>query len=619
MYPVARRSAVCGVFGILAIILVPMFVSAEYQVAVTEYANFGPSEDNNDETVNIANGTIEYNIDTWDPRPEGIFVGGSIAESKMRLRQVATGDDSQFLLTTLVQFQPDYLSTGASEFWVRLPLLIDEDYLPDEVHFYIFEVDGPGEYEIVYQPSYLGLPIGDAELWVNSSSGAILRGWYGDVAHIGTGPISRTLDSDSFLKDGRLYCRLIAPLLVGNYYVMTTQAFFPVGIPYDFYICPSDLASDNISESHIAYSFLQAPDMQIFEDVPAGVDLGYSFVFQRGIGGVAADYNEYYLEDDVLLFYEFVETDDAYYTGCLNYVMEFRTGTTTPLEWGLKIEADTDAGDIDAISDTYWTGQESNQYIVASNPVQHNYTAILLDGKYYFRFRITLTLEAEGRVQFMTRYDETGPVQGQFTNQNYILHADSAGYQKAFLHFNMWATCAIQNNSLNWTAGTEPDQSGGFWSGVGSWWDKHWVDVVGFTLVAVGLLAVPFTGGLSIALVVAGVTMLLYDNWPAFREAVDTFVRMMIDGLSWLGDWLYKIGMAIWEALTWFVDQLVYYGSLLIGMLMIVVALLIVIIPVYMTMNIMGGILLLVKGDMKGAGASFRKVTKPIKRTLRRF
>ena len=606
-------------FGILTIILLPTLVSAEYQVAVTEIANFGASEDNNEEVVNMANETIEYNIDTWDPRPEGIFVGGSIAESSMKLRQVATGDDSQLLLSTLVQFQSDYLSTGASEFWVRLPLLVDEDFLPDIVNFYIFEVDGPGTYSIEYQPSYLGLPIGGPELWLNSTTGAILRGWYGNVANINTGPIYRTLDSDSFLNDGRLYCRLLAPLLTERYYVLTTIADFGPGIPYEFFICPSDLASDDLLASHIAFAYAPSPDLLQLSIFPAEVDLGYSFVFQRGIGGLAVDYNEYFYEGEVLLFYEFVKSDEAYYSGCLNFLMEFRTQSTDPVTWGLKIEAETDAGDIDAISEAYWTGQDANQYILASNPVAHNYTAIELGGEYYFRFRIQLTIESDGRIQFMTRYDETGPVQGQFTNQNYILHADALGNQRAFIHFNMWATCALQDNSLNVTAGTDLDQTSGFWEGVGRWWDKHWVDVVGFTLVAVGLIAVPFTGGLSIALVVAGITMLLYDNWPAFRDAVDSFVGMLTDGLTWLGDWLYKIGMAIWKALTWFVDQLIYYGSLLIGMLMIVVALAIVIIPVYMTMNIMGGILLLVKGDMKGAGTSFRKVTKPIKRTLRRF
>ena len=88
---------------------------------------------------------------------------------------------------------------------------------------------------------------------------------------------------------------------------------------------------------------------------------------------------------------------------------------------------------------------------------------------------------------------------------------------------------------------------------------------------------------------------------------------MIIDGLTWLGNWLWKIGQFIWKALTWFVDQLVYFGAILIGMLMVVVALLIFIFPLYMEVKILGAIYYLVQGDVARASSALEGAVAPIK------
>ena len=75
----------------LVVLLLPLTVTAEVQTQVTEIASFSPYENNNAEVDNIANDTIQYNFDTWDPLPPGMFVGGTIRESKMQLQEYAVG------------------------------------------------------------------------------------------------------------------------------------------------------------------------------------------------------------------------------------------------------------------------------------------------------------------------------------------------------------------------------------------------------------------------------------------------------------------------------------------------------------------------------------------------
>jgi len=71
--------------------------------------------------------------------------------------------------------------------------------------------------------------------------------------------------------------------------------------------------------------------------------------------------------------------------------------------------------------------------------------------------------------------------------------------------------------------------------------------------------------------------------------------------------------MMIWKALTWLVDKIIYYGAILIGMLMIAVALAIFITPLYMEIKILGAIHYMVLGDMERASASMGGALAPVK------
>jgi hypothetical protein len=94
---------------------------------------------------------------------------------------------------------------------------------------------------------------------------------------------------------------------------------------------------------------------------------------------------------------------------------------------------------------------------------------------------------------------------------------------------------------------------------------------------------------------------------------------MVLDGLKWLGNWLYKIGMWLWKALTWLFEQIVYYGGILIGLLIIAVAIGLFIGPIYALVKIMGAFLMMAQGDYEKAAAQISGIVATGKSVVARL
>lgn len=621
-----RLGAIVGALFALTVIMLPQVVVARTTEEVTQIASIEPGSDNNDEIVNVANETIEYNIDTWDPRPEGIFVGGTISESLIRLNEMASGDDAQMALASVVKLQREYVMSGASTFTVRLPVHIDEGNLPNQVNFAIYKLDTP-DYSITRDTIY--------DYWTDAwTSRWDLNPYYPDtldhtncykitpgtllyaiwnVAHLnptlripGYDPLGLSINpaNDSYLSGNRIYAKVTAPLLPDFYYVLLTQIYYGEGDPFDVYLCPSDLCSDNVTDSEISYLYYPAPDQVIARNWPVSADLGYSFVFQTGLGGRAYEYNAWYDDGDILEWDTYLKIPGENVSGALNFMLEYRANATSNLTWRLGVAQEE--GWMTALDDTWWNNKVSNSgYILASNPINKTYVATSIGGSNYVKFCCWLQILNATRIQVMTVYDPTWPA-----SSNNLMHSsqspDGAYYYTDKLSFGMWCTISIQNVSLNETAVINPGEDlGGFWDGIGNWWDKHWVDVLGAILIVAGVILI-CTGvgaGFGVLLIVAGIALILYNN-----HILDGLIQMIIDGLEWLGNWLWKIGAWIWEALTWLVEQIVYYGSIILGLLIILVAIFIFVVPVYFEIKILGAFLAMAQGDYREAAAQLGSV-----------
>jgi hypothetical protein len=603
----------------LVVLLLPLTVTAEVQTQVTEIASFSPYESNNAEVDNIANDTIQYNFDTWDPLPPGMFVGGTIRESKMQLQEYAVGIEqgvpgirrhySEFYLAQPMKLSQAYVMSGASQFVVRLPNAMDE-YLPSYIVFKIFKMDSATDYSIVRRAAYFGAPLGagsDAELDVVAADGSNLNALAWGVA----GPTySDSPSSWVYLRAGRLYMQLMAPLHPDEWYLLTSHAYYRNDSRWQFYLTAGDLGSDNVTASHVAYEYHPAADQNMTRDFPVPADLGFSFVFKASLGLYGASYSRLFNAGDELRFNALIPIGTQnYYEGCLNLVTEFRMNLSDKLTWGLEVKArvnEAGVGNVTktVISHTYWTGKQDDGMIVASNPVTWNYTsATLIAGTYYINAQCTIFIEASKRVEFMLVDDGSSALYSYQVPYQILWRFSGAGTNLEMNFFNLWSTVSLDNRSLNWTGGVVAPHHSRFWEGVGHWWDKHWVDIVALTLIVGAIALTPFTLGGSLALLGMGITLLLYHNLQGVRDFINGLIKYVLDGLEWLGEWLYKIGMFIWKALTWLLDQAIYYGSILIGLLVIAVAIALFIGPLYAMIKIMGAFLMMAQGDYDKAAA----------------
>lgn len=600
-----------GVF-VLAIFLLPQYVVAEVQTPVTEIVNLPSATNDNDQVVNPANATIRSNRDTWTPMPEGLFVGGTIEESKMQLNELPI-DASTLLITTEVQFARTYLQNGASEFIVRLPV---EVVHPDNVWYVKLEVwDITGE---SYPPlSFRGQGIYAMPplVWVNTTLPYVAM--YSDVAnfwnHIGnpaTEEIWTDVSHNSWLSDGRLYVRLVTPIFVDHRYLFSMRMTTNGSTPMVMYWHPSDLASDNITSSRVAYIWDEAVDQTHTRDQQVNADAGWSFMFQVGLGNTARDWDSWYPTNTVISWDKYVPVSSGVCQGGFTFIFEFRTNYTVDLNYDLTVIAENDTGGTDVTvlaggDGHYWHDKMARDVIIAARPENITYPTSTLNGETVVHFSIQITVLSMLRLQMMLEADQ------QFLENNAVEIRDSDTTQLDKLWFSPWSTCLIQDSVYNetWEVAVKKTHRSA-WTKVGHWWDEHWVDIANVLLLAGGMFLMAIPGGqvFGLALLAAGVGLFLYDNVPWIRDLVNAAIGLVIDGLKWLGNWLYKIGMAIWKALTWLVDQAIYFGGQLIALLIYGAAVIVPIFIITMVTKLMSMFYKIAKGDMTGAANEGREI-----------
>jgi hypothetical protein len=419
-------------------------------------------------------------------------------------------------------------------------------------------------------------------------------------------PLWDSPGTSSYLTGGRLYVHITAPLMPDYYYVLGTQVFYESGQPMDVYLCPSDLASDNLTDSRVAYMYWPSPDAAVYRNYPVPADLGYSFVFEAGLGGLAYEYNSWYNTNDILQWKTYVEVGNATVSGALNFILEYRTNTTIPLEWQLGVAL----GGAEALNTAYWTHKSSyGGYVLASNPVNCTYAATAVGGSYYLIFECFLRIQTAMRIQFMTVASMTWP-----GPTNFLAHScdrvDAGYYFTDLLGFGMWCSISVQNVSLNETDVLNlGHHHTGFWEGIDHWWDDHWLDVVGGELIVIGVFTMAIAGWTGVgavfgaALICAGIGLILYNN-----HVLDGILKMIIDGLIWLGNWLWKVASFIWKVLTWVIDQLIDYGSQILAILIYGLAVIVPVTIMTMFTKLMSVFYKIAKGDLTGAAAEAKEM-----------
>lgn len=609
---------VIGVIFCLTVMVLPQLVVAEVQTPVTEIIDLPAATDDNDEVVNPSNATITTNKDTWTPLPEGLFVGGTIAESLMQFNELPI-EESTLYVSTQVRFSRTYLMNGASEFVVRLPFYIQDSSVVWYVKLDVFDITASSEVMPAFQ---LGAGYSPPMVWANGSDDERVAS-YSDVAnfweHIGdpgTEEIWDDVSHNSYLSEGRLYVKLVCPIFVEHTYQFTARITTNDSTPMQMYWNPSDLASDSITSSRVSYIWNLAVDQAHVRDYEVPADAGWSFVFQAGIGGNGRDWDMWIPAGTTLTWDKYVLVSGAVCTGALTFIMEFRTNYSDDLKYDLNITAINDtsypAGSVDVLKGghgNYWHDMMARNVIIAARPENQTLPIVLMDGEYYVHFSIELRIIDMLRLQVMLEADR------DVNQNNAVLFQDMNGVDVEKVWFSPWCTCLIQDSVYNetWAVAIKKNHKG-FWEGIGHWWDEHWLDIANVLILAGGMFLMCIPGGqvFGLALLAAGITLYLYDNFDWFRNLVNGAIGLIIDGLKWLGNWLYKIGMAIWKALTWLVDQAIYFGGQLIAIVIYAMAVLVPVVIITMATKLFSMFFKIAKGDLEGATAEGKAMVSTV-------
>jgi hypothetical protein len=131
------------------------------------------------------------------------------------------------------------------------------------------------------------------------------------------------------------------------------------------------------------------------------------------------------------------------------------------------------------------------------------------------------------------------------------------------------------------------------------------------------LMAIPGGQVFGMYLFAAGIGLFLYDNVDFIRQLVNGMIGMIIDGLKWLGNWLVKIGEAIWKTLTWLWDVLAAHGDAILAMLIYALAVVIPVAIIWVTIKFMSMIEHISRGDLRGAAKEGSEIVSAPRRIIR--
>ena len=627
-----NRYAMIAAFLIVFIMIFPQYARAETQIQETETAVFEPFDPNADEIVNVANESITFNIDTWSPLPSGIFVGGTIKESEMRLNEMGLSNESQLVVSTIVSFQKKYIMSGAQKIVVRLPIPVASDNEPCNAELFIYQLTTPS-IDFYYAPitiphkilpvSATIVPSAMADLSFvhlgDRSEGGLANLHY----HNDTPGVQPVWDSPiyySYVSDDRLYVQITAPFLADAYYAFVAYYTYPAGRPFDVYWQPSDLASDNITNSRVCYYYKVDPTSCVFQNYPVPADAGWSFVFQEGYGGGVSSYSRYFYAGDTISFYKNIYSPAGICpNGSFNFIQEFASNPGTVLDYTLSVRGPSGGITTGMLNATYWNSSvvgTVKNCIIASNPVNRSYelwyfTGTTTGGQRAYSFSVTIQFNVAGRYTIPIYTDKMALA------YNYFSITDASGHLSDRIFFSPFNSISIDDFTVNKTTlpSAKETSNQDFWGGIGSWASEHWQDLLGGLLIIGGAVLI-LTGvgaGIGIGMIATGIGMLLYEHWDTFRNFIDNIVKNFVDFVVGIGTWIWKVVDAIWKAITWFVGVIIDYGGQLLAIIIYALAMIVPILMIYYTVKMMQVFLKMSKGDLEGAASEVREIVAEAK------
>jgi hypothetical protein len=593
------------VFALAAVFLV---VAVPYSSAagheLVEHSirvNINPENaDQYDKIVNLADpATAITNPDTWTPSPQGIWTGASVEESLFRFDKVMDVDN-RFHLYSAHMFNSTEVMNGASTTIIRSPIASDG---VKTMSLTIYATDDP-EWDI-RDPVFSGAYLTDndailaAEVEIDMTDTSIVSG------------------SDAWTVDGRTYVKLHGPIYSDIYYVFCWVATYEPNARPAIYVSGQDICGDNITNTAIGI-YSKAGDIVYSKTYRYAIDPGISWDMLEGLGnGMFA--KSFWMDagDSISMM-----------------VKSGSYGIDQNLWHTVMIPFATADGDINATVVAYyklgdnwvkaWEDSRTqwNGYILACSDMPIRLSSVR-------DVKVVVTMNHAERVNWMFIDSSSESFSQSYVYNNAILSLDGiehkvqarpyASYQLSIQEIFMPSLdpadflSLVVEPKINQPHNSFAHVIGQIMYGIGEGMIKR------------GIVIAP-----AIMLMQGGAALMVVNQYlasrgidlPSPQDVVAIFVdavNAIRDALDMVGAFLLDVGQAIYDALVWFADAVMEYGSVLLGLLIIAVALALFFAPIYTQLKLWGIAWRMAEGDVQAAAAQAQDLASQASGVMSKF
>lgn len=567
---------------VIAILLVfamisPSIMAAELNQNETVVTATSENESEYDEMANIADSSSMTNDQTWNPTYNGIFMGSSTKESLFKFNEV-TAENATLGLAWKFRLTSNQIMSGVSEWTIRLPL-----YNTGDLEFIGFYMD-----RLITDVDYGFATAAYPMMLIGVVDGTI----YTDYTHV----ISTTIDpTDLSVADGdheytiddRVYYRAIAPLFPDVDYVSFLVARYSTDSNFSYYMVPQDVCGDgNVNTTVARYNYNSHLDSYVIDDAVLATDPGFSFDFRVGMGsGVFGKL--WNLDAGSNISYGMTVAATGAISGYHSIMVPFLAGDKV-----INATVSVDVYDDTSLLVDTWTAAATNyqDYIMACSAA-----TIATNGTLNLDITITVNTAESLALYFRADIDDVDVfLHNQIIEQSIIKFEPLASYLVSVNQVDS-ANVILTGTPIN----PIPEEL-----------EKNtdWAFIVA-SLLFPGLI--PFNLATQCLSGGEGVVTWLVRNAGEFLYAGVTTVIGWItnaidaiwDVLVGIGEFLWAVGEWIWEALEWLAEQIIEYGAILLGLLIIGVILMIFFVAIYAQLKLWGIVWSLAEGDLKSASA----------------
>lgn len=564
-------------FVLIFCMVSPSIMAAELNQNETVVSATSEYESEYDEMANIADSSSMTNDQTWNPTYNGIFMGSSTKESLFKFNDV-TSANATIGLAWKFSLTSNQIMSGVSEWTIRFPIYNDGTI--EAMWFYMDRLLTDVDY---------GFTTGTYPLMlIGRPDGAI----YTDYTHVISTAVDPTdvsvADGDhEYTIDNRVYYRAIAPLFPDVEYVCFLMVRYAADSNFSYYMSPQDVCGDGNTETLVArYNYNSHLDSYVVDNMTIATDPGFSFDFRVGMGsGVfgkvwnldAGDTINYGMDVDA--------------TGSINgyhsIMVPFQASDKV-----INASVSVDVYDDTALLVDTWTAAATNyqDYLMACSA-----STIATTGNLTLIITITVNTAESLALYFRADKDDT----------DVFLHSQEI--KQSIVKFEPLASYLVSANQVD---SANAIMTGTPINPIPEELEKNtdWAFIVA-SLLFPGLI--PFN--LATALITGGegVVTYLVRNAGEFLYAgaktvvgwITNAIDAIWDVLVGIGEFLWAVGEMIWEALEWLAEQIVEYGAILLGLLIIGVALMLFFIPIYAQLKLWGIVWSMAQGKFEKAAA----------------